>query len=152
LATFLTALTEEEVEVMAMQPGSDGDFAEDIAAKVGGACFDLRKTFGSPLISMLAHASMVVSYRLHGVILAAAYGVPALGIAYDPKVSSFCSEMGFPFITPAEAHTTTALRKVEELWQNRETVKRTLENRRGSALERLRRVEARFGEMMWGAP
>ena len=34
--------------------------------------------------------------RLHATILAAASGVPMLGIAYDPKVSGFLDDLGLP--------------------------------------------------------
>ncbi|MDQ3023363.1 MAG: polysaccharide pyruvyl transferase family protein [bacterium] len=93
---------------------------------------------------------MVVSYRLHGLILAAAYGVPSLGVAYDPKVSAFCEEMGLPYCTPQDVIDGKALKLVEELWQNREQVKATMIERRGIALKRLEAAEARFGELMWG--
>ncbi|MFA6693927.1 MAG: polysaccharide pyruvyl transferase CsaB [Bacillota bacterium] len=33
--------------------------------------------------------------RLHALVVAAAMGIPAIGISYDPKVESSCSEVGF---------------------------------------------------------
>ena len=39
---------------------------------------------------------IVVGVRLHATILAAASGVPMLGIAYDPKVSGFLDDLGLP--------------------------------------------------------
>jgi polysaccharide pyruvyl transferase WcaK-like protein len=36
--------------------------------------------------------------RLHGLICAVICGIPAVGIIYDPKVESFCRDMGIPAI------------------------------------------------------
>lgn len=41
------------------------------------------------LISVLAYMDVVVSMRLHGLILSALSGAPLVGISYDPKIGSF---------------------------------------------------------------
>jgi polysaccharide pyruvyl transferase CsaB len=50
----------------------------------------------SPAVALtrIAAAKAVVSVRLHGLILAAAGGVPYSGVAYDPKVRAFLDETG----------------------------------------------------------
>ena len=45
-------------------------------------------------LSRIATAKGVLSVRLHGLILAAAAGVPYSGVAYDPKVRAFLEETG----------------------------------------------------------
>jgi polysaccharide pyruvyl transferase CsaB len=45
-------------------------------------------------LTRIANAKAVLSVRLHGLILAAAAGVPYSGIAYDPKVRAFLEETG----------------------------------------------------------
>lgn len=52
--------------------------------------------------SLLAEADLVVSMRLHGCILATAHAIPWLGIAYDPKVSSFANSCHWKFCYDAE--------------------------------------------------
>ncbi|MEM6430227.1 MAG: polysaccharide pyruvyl transferase family protein, partial [Deinococcota bacterium] len=44
----------------------------------------------------IASARAVLSVRLHGLILAAANGVPYSGIVYDPKVAAFLDETAAP--------------------------------------------------------
>ena len=44
----------------------------------------------------IAKATLVIGVRLHAVILAAALGVPFIGIRYDPKVQGFCDDAGAP--------------------------------------------------------
>ena len=39
----------------------------------------------------------IVGMRLHSLIMAAACGVPMIGISYDPKVTAFCKEMKVPY-------------------------------------------------------
>jgi polysaccharide pyruvyl transferase CsaB len=46
--------------------------------------------------SIIRRARVAVGMRLHSLILAARYGVPFLAIAYDPKVSSLCDDLGYP--------------------------------------------------------
>jgi polysaccharide pyruvyl transferase WcaK-like protein len=106
---------------------------------------------GVGVIAAIAAAQVVVSYRLHGLILAAAYGVPGLGVAYDPKVSAFCTEMGLPCCTPQDVLDGKAIQLVRDLWHNREQVKATMFERRAAALQRLEATEARFAQLMWGA-
>ena len=42
--------------------------------------------------------AVVVSMRLHGLVFALRDGVPAAGVSYDPKVTAFCAEAGFPLV------------------------------------------------------
>ena len=46
--------------------------------------------------AVIAGARAVVAMRLHASILAAAAGVPSVGLSYDPKVSAFYDELGLP--------------------------------------------------------
>ncbi len=46
---------------------------------------------------LLAGAELVVSMRLHGCILATLAGIPWIGLAYDPKVSSFARACNWKF-------------------------------------------------------
>ena len=89
----------------------------------------------------------MVSYRLHGLVTAASYGVPFLGVAYDPKVSAFCDELGLPYCFPATVHERLTLSDVERLWASREGVLEDLGRRRQAMLERLESAEDMFREL-----
>jgi polysaccharide pyruvyl transferase WcaK-like protein len=46
------------------------------------------------MMALVGRLEALVSMRLHGLVFAAAQGVPALGLAYDPKVSAFALQAG----------------------------------------------------------
>lgn len=46
------------------------------------------------LISLLSYMQVVVSMRLHGLILSSLSGVPLVGVSYDPKIGSFLKYLG----------------------------------------------------------
>ena len=45
-------------------------------------------------------AQYCLGMRFHALLLAIKFGIPALGIAYDPKVSALCEAANLPFIKP----------------------------------------------------
>ncbi len=58
---------------------------------------------GQPLpprrfMAVLGRAQAVAAMRLHAAVLAAALHLPALGIAYDPKVEGVVSDLGLPIL------------------------------------------------------
>jgi len=48
------------------------------------------------LLSLYRRLDLVVGYRLHSLILACKFGIPAVGLSYDPKVDSFCKAASSP--------------------------------------------------------
>lgn len=52
-------------------------------------------------LAAIGSASLVVGMRLHALILAAAAGVPALALSYDPKVEAFAAQVGQPVVGEA---------------------------------------------------
>ena len=87
---------------------------------------------------------MVISYRLHGLVSAAAYGVPAMGVAYDPKVSAFCNEIGYPHCYPATVHSELTTTDISRLWQERHEVELAVAESRTKMLSRLAKAEEEF--------
>ena len=82
------------VAVMALSPSDQGAVQ---ALQQQGRNVQLWHA-DSPEVALarIAAAKAVLSVRLHGLILAAAAGVPFSGIAYDPKVRAFLAETGAP--------------------------------------------------------
>ena len=66
-----------------------------ITGKASEALADIPCVYSTDA-GRIGKMSLVLSVRLHGLILAVRGGVPAVGIAYDPKVSAFCREAGIP--------------------------------------------------------
>ena len=72
-------LTEFQPVYLAMQPSADQ---------------------GRPgALSDFSAARLAVGMRLHFLILAVLHNVPAIGIAYDPKVEIFCRKFGLPCVS-----------------------------------------------------
>lgn len=55
------------------------------------------------MMGLIGRLDLVVGMRLHALIMAAARGVPALGLVYDPKVQHLCTQWGFPMLGSIEA-------------------------------------------------
>ena len=50
------------------------------------------------LTGLMSKMDMIVGMRLHSLIFAASAGVPAVGISYDPKVSSIMDQVGLSWL------------------------------------------------------
>ena len=50
------------------------------------------------MMATIRQMDMMVSMRLHGLIMAAATGVPGVAISYDPKVTSFAHGLDMPLV------------------------------------------------------
>ncbi len=82
---------------------ADEGWARELAERCGGKALAVPP---APEVAagLIACAGAVVSVRLHGLVFAAAAARPAVGIAYDPKVASFCEAAGYRCARePAEA-------------------------------------------------
>lgn len=98
----------KEVVALSFYPHEDDEAAQSLEANRV-----VSTTSPAEALAVVAGAGAVVGVRLHAVILAAAASVPFVGVAYDPKVSGFCSDARAPFFpTSVEAaHLREALRQ-----------------------------------------
>lgn len=80
-------------------PGEDELLAAEINRELGAAAVPVcRANSPEQVAAELAGCKFVVGMRLHALIMAAAAGVPALAISYDPKVDAFAESMGIPLL------------------------------------------------------
>jgi polysaccharide pyruvyl transferase WcaK-like protein len=80
--------------LIGMDRHEDLPLIQQIEDRAGGKIPDLRKLEGPQEVqSRLARMDTVVAMRLHAGILAATVQVPALMLAYDPKVSAFARQL-----------------------------------------------------------
>ena len=91
-----------DVTVIPMHQKEDGDAAErmahHIAKTLSGSPHSVEARSLSPeeTETWIADSALVVSERLHALILAFREGVPSVGIARDPKIGAFLREIGCP--------------------------------------------------------
>lgn len=85
------------------------------------------KTEPELLISILSYMDVVVSMRLHGLILSSLSGVPLIGVSYDPKIESFLRYLGsggcIPLSRITEENLTAQVDKAVTLIPQRERLK-----------------------------
>lgn len=96
------------VTVIAMHPAEDADAARRLQSSVGAVLLEAADP--TDALRHIAGSRYVLSVRLHGLILACLAGIGAAGLVYDPKVSAFAAEAGFPaFQDPIDPETIVAL-------------------------------------------
>ncbi len=80
----------------------DEDLARRLAA-AAGATFLPTPEDPRLALALIAASAGVLAVRLHALVFAASSGVPALAVAYDPKVAAFCDAVGYASSTDLTA-------------------------------------------------
>jgi len=92
--------------------------------------FISRRLDLSTMLGLVAKSEMVISVRLHMLIYATMQAVPCIGIAYDPKVSSFQKYLGQPYyIDPRALLGGDYKAMIDECMENAEKIKEELTER-----------------------
>ncbi len=89
-----------ELRIAALHREQDSIVSKAIAGAAG--CEFVEFGTGNPIEHMphFGWADVVMSYRLHGCILAAQYSKPFVAISYDPKVSALAKAFGQADLAP----------------------------------------------------
>lgn len=132
-----------EVVLLPFHQGEDEKLAAEINSKLAhkaeiAAC-------GTPELAVqaLGRVDFVVGMRLHALILAAALGLPALAVSYDPKVTAFAGMMGIP-LADGGTHFDAAqvCRQIDAGWGQ------PIDGRRAELLELWRPLLAEIGAIV----
>jgi polysaccharide pyruvyl transferase CsaB len=129
-------VTEARLVFLPLQPERDLPLAQKVATVIGEqACvLDLG---ASPweMAGIVARCDSLLAMRLHALIFAVAAGVPALGLSYDPKVTSFCREAGLPEPAQVAALDVADLAaRLRTLWAARVAIRTAMAPRRAALL------------------
>ncbi len=127
-----------EVVLLSMQKGNDDQILKSLG-KVN-TFDDLQE-----LKQMISSAKYIIGMRLHVLIISAVFSIPFMGLAYDPKVSSFCKEMNQPYFDCFEdlngKEMIEAFKSMEKNEnQSVETIKNQLDRLKISNLEMSKKV------------
>jgi polysaccharide pyruvyl transferase CsaB len=95
--------SDRPVSLLALQPAEDDLEVSRLAAILPDARVSAAADHRQAL-ALVARSGLVVSARLHGLILAAAAGTPFLGLIYDPKVAGFLADAGGVGFAPPLDH------------------------------------------------
>jgi polysaccharide pyruvyl transferase CsaB len=115
-ADYLVRTCRARVLFVPMQFPEDGHAAAAIQERMREPAFELRRTLPpGDLLSLTGHARILLGVRLHALIFAAIMGVPALGIAYDPKIPGFMASIGLPSLAPGDLRAEDVLIEVDRL-------------------------------------
>ncbi len=95
---------------------------------------------------LFSHLDLFIGVRLHSLIFAAITGTPLAGVAYDPKVQSFLSQMGLnPVHRVEDLKSEDLYNHCLQLWSQREEISSGL---RQAAAEH-RRQSSRFADSVY---
>ena len=95
----------------------DQTISQALAEMTGGQVVAAESP--ADLLAVVGCTSLLLGVRLHGLIFAAAQGVPAVGLAYDPKVPAFMAEAGLPGVLPVAAPSEAVFGALERAWEQR---------------------------------
>ncbi|MGH2406303.1 MAG: polysaccharide pyruvyl transferase CsaB [bacterium] len=84
------------------------------------------------LLGLIGTMDLVVGVRLHALVFAVSQAVPAVGLAYDPKVAAFAAEQGLAAL-PVGAPAAALHKALEEAWDRREALRAHLAAARPTA-------------------
>jgi polysaccharide pyruvyl transferase CsaB len=77
-----------------MHEAVDRAVSAEVVAGIPGAEMTTAGADLDAQLAAIASARLVIGMRLHALVLAAAAGVPAIAVSYDPKVDAFATRMG----------------------------------------------------------
>lgn len=102
LANLRDALRQlsDELPIVAlpMQGSMDLAASREVVAGIPGAEVLSPDATLAEQLATIGSARVVLGMRLHALILAAAAGVPAVAVSYDPKVDAFAAQVGQPVV------------------------------------------------------
>lgn len=100
------------------------------------------------LLSVTANLDLAIGMRLHFLIFGALFGVPVIGIPYDPKVNRFLQSVGLPPGLSAETLDYAELSfRIKEVLADREKISTALSERVDLLHEKALRNAVQVGEL-----
>lgn len=113
------------VVVLPFHPALDLAVSRRLADACGGTLVE-QPLQPAEALAIIARMHVLVALRLHALILAAAAGVPPVGLAYDPKVIALHRDLEIEGPLPLNVDAGTLAGAIERAWERRETLRPAL--------------------------
>lgn len=127
LADNLAETLKAKIVFIPCQRSTDIDVINQVMNKMSAQAAVISKEYRpTELLGIITQMDLVIGMRLHSLIFAALAKVPAIGLAYDPKVSSFMAEVSLPCFDVENLVAAEVVLTAKELLDNREGVKQSL--------------------------
>jgi polysaccharide pyruvyl transferase CsaB len=86
-----------QVLLVPMHRPVDLDCCREVASRMSAPAFLLERNVDyTEILSLTANLDLAIGMRLHFLIFSSLFGVPVVGIPYDPKVNRFLQSVGLP--------------------------------------------------------
>jgi polysaccharide pyruvyl transferase CsaB len=102
----------------------DHAISRALASAAGGEVIEAEGP--QDLMGLVGAMDVIVGVRLHALIFAASQAVPAVGLAYDPKISAFLSEVNFPSLLPVDATGVAVAEILARVWDAKAVLRRRM--------------------------
>ncbi|MGC9317680.1 MAG: polysaccharide pyruvyl transferase CsaB [Armatimonadota bacterium] len=110
---------ETGIVLLPFQVPEDLEITHELASLLPESAIVARPLHPRALMAVIGQLEMLVAMRLHALVFAAAQAVPALGVAYDPKVVALCRAAGQAWAPLEERQRLAEL--AEKTWRSRES-------------------------------
>jgi polysaccharide pyruvyl transferase CsaB len=114
-----------QVLLLPMEEAQDRLVLHSLEERIPGALYT-GPTDWQDIISILAGCRLVVSMRLHALILSGICGINGLALSYDPKVDSLAKSFDWSVLPVDNLESEVFLEKLKRAWENQESGQGTL--------------------------
>ena len=139
-----------EILFLLMQPARDREATDRVRARMEEPSYVLEEPcVPRELMGVLGQARLCLAMRLHTLIFAARMAVPAMGLVYDPKVSSYLEELELPSVGDVERFDgAEAIRRADALMADYDTVLARLREKSAQLAQAAEENERRLLELL----
>ncbi|WP_094548230.1 polysaccharide pyruvyl transferase CsaB [Petroclostridium xylanilyticum] len=107
----------------------DLSIAKNIVSRMKGKAYVIKNKYSVPhMLGIIKKMDLIIGMRLHALIYAATFGIPVIGLVYEPKVEGFMKHIGHTSAGHVNQLQFDRLKQmVDDVWNRRHEIKAELE-------------------------